>query len=92
MARSLLDSLAKRPTIILERPIVASLLERSRFQELEETEAFRVVKERWGRKLAVGVIDKIVTEMERRGYKVTPEMREAMVDAWASVVTRGLIG
>ena len=88
----LLDFLVRRPTMVLRRPILASLLERSRFQELVEVaEPFAVVKEKWGRKLAAGVVDKMVAEMERKGYRVTPEMREAMIDAWATVVTRGLL-
>jgi len=91
--RPILDALSSRPTIFLRRPIVAELAERLGFQvavavpvEIEE-----VIKEKWGRKLASGIVDKMVAEMERKGVRVSPELREAMIDAWATVVTRGLL-
>jgi hypothetical protein len=88
----ILEFLARRSTIVLRKPIIASILERTRFQEVVEiTEPFLVVKEKWGKKLAAGIVDKMVAEMERKGYRVTPEMRSAMIDAWATVVTRGLL-
>jgi hypothetical protein len=88
----ILDFLARRSTIILRKPIIASILERTRFQEVVEiTEPFLVVKEKWGKKLATGIVDKMIAEMERKGHRVDPRTREAMIDAWATVVTKGLL-
>jgi len=88
-----LEALASRPTVILKRPLVAELFERFGFQVAEAVpvEAVEVIKEKWGKKLAAGVIDKLIAELERKGIKVHPAMREAMIDAWATIVTRGLL-
>lgn len=87
--RRLIDFLKTRPTIILEKPLITLLSERFSFQEAIPGE--EIVKERWGKKLAAGVVDKMIAEMAKAGVTVSPKMREAMVDAWATIVTRGLM-
>jgi len=89
--RPILDTLASRPTFILKEPIIAKLLREHSFQEVITVSPFEVIKEKWGKKLAAGVVDKMVAEMERRGVKVPPAFKEAMIEAWATIVTRGLL-
>ncbi|MEM0232609.1 MAG: hypothetical protein QXL22_01160 [Candidatus Nezhaarchaeales archaeon] len=87
--RRLIDFLKTRPTIVLEKPLIALLSERFSFQEAMPGE--EIVKERWGKKLAAGIVDKMISEMVKKGITVPPEMREAMIDAWATIVTKGLM-
>jgi len=92
----ILEALAKRPTFILKRPLVVELSEKFGFQVAEaipeaEAKAIEIIKEKWGEKLAAGVIDKLIAELERKGISVPPHLRQAMIDAWATIVTRGLI-
>ena len=89
----IIDIIANRPTIILKKPILSSLLKHTKLQLLVEEESmpFFIVKEKWGKKLASGVVDKMLAELERKGHKVSPELRDALIDAWASVVTKGLL-
>ena len=89
-----MEALASRPTLVLDRPLVAKLFERVGYQiaaPVSEAAAVEIIKEKWGKKLAEGIIDKLVAELERKGIKVPEAMREAMIDAWATVVTRGLL-
>jgi len=91
-----LGALASRPTVILKRPLIAELFERFGYQVAVavpevEAKAVEIIKEKWGEKLAAGVIDKLISELEKKGIRVPPAMREAMIDAWATVVARGLI-
>lgn len=89
--RPILDTLASRPTFILKEPIIAKLLREHGFQEVVTVSPFEIIKTKWGRKVAAGVIDKLVAEMEKKGVKVPPSLKEAMIEAWATIVTRGLL-
>lgn len=85
---ALLDLLADRETLILPKPIVAILREKTFFQTPEEIE---VIEKYWGEKLARGLIDRMIAEAEKMGYKIPAKTREGLVKAWARVVSEGLI-
>ncbi|MEM2233910.1 MAG: hypothetical protein QXP81_10280 [Nitrososphaerota archaeon] len=89
----ILDELSSRPTIILDKPLVAGVLRRYQrgLGRTPEELAEEIIKEKWGKKLATGIVDKMIAEAVKLGANIPPETAEYLKEAWARIVTRGLM-
>jgi len=79
---SILNALASRPTLILYEPLAASVIRRSRFQEVSPKVAEEFVK-RWSKELARGWVDKFfpdlpAEEREELARKVQQRLLEGL--------------
>lgn len=89
--KRLIDIIAERQTLILDKPLIYRIIKRERFQEnIDELEE-EIIAKYWGEKLASGIISRIVSEVEKEGVKVPEDVQKAMIKAWGRVVARGMI-
>jgi len=79
------DVLKRRPTIILDEPIVKKINPFSPQLPpgVTREEAIETVRELWGKKLAAGIAD-------RAG--LTGRAREEFIEKWRRVVAEGVVG
>jgi len=84
--KPLRTALSKRPTLILDKPLVELLgLDPPQVvlpPGVTEEEAIETVRELWGKKLAAGIAD-------RAG--LTGKERETFIESWSRVVAQGLV-